>query len=67
MCRLRTKSAEYECKEYDMLLTEQSISGLNDNGMIDEILGEVATIEDIEHAISEHVLLWAHRVEVQRA
>ena len=34
--------------------------------MVDEILKEVATLEDIEDAISGCVLLWAHRLEVQR-
>ena len=34
--------------------------------MIDEILKEVATSEDIKDTIVKHVLLWAHRVEAQR-
>ena len=33
--------------------------------MIDKFLKEVTTLEDIENATSGHVLLWAHRVEVQ--
>ena len=35
--------------------------------MIDEILKDVATLQDIKDAMSECVLLWAHRLEVQRA
>ena len=50
-----------------MLLTEQFINGLNDNGMVGEILKKVATLEEIEDASSEHILVWACRVEVQKA
>ena len=32
---------------------------VQDNSMIDEFLKEVATLENIEDAMSEHVLLWA--------
>ena len=59
-------AAECHYKEYNRLLTEQFISGLNDDGMIDEILKDVAMLEDIENAMSEHVLLVMHRVEAQR-
>ena len=34
--------------------------------MIQEIPKEVAMLEDIEDATSEHVLLWVHRVEAQK-
>ena len=34
--------------------------------MIDEILRELVTLEDIEDAISECVLIWAHTAEAQR-
>ena len=57
---IQTKTAECE---YGRLLTEQFIVGLNDEGTIDEILREVATGEDIEDAMSEHMLIWAHKVE----
>ena len=53
-------------KEYDRLLTEQFISGFNNNGMINEIVRGVVTLEDIKGATSKHVLLW-DRVETQRA
>ena len=43
MGRLQTKAAECEFKEYDRLLTEQFIGWLNDEGMIDKIVREVAT------------------------
>ena len=38
MGKFRTKATECQYKEYDRLVTEQFISGINDNGMIDEIL-----------------------------
>ena len=46
-------------KEYDRLLTKQFLHGLDDEDMISEILSEVLTLEDIDNAVSERVLLWA--------
>ena len=48
MDRLKTKAAECQYKEYDRLLTDQVISGLNNEAMTDKILKEVATLEDSE-------------------
>ena len=48
-------------QEYDRLVTDQFISGLNDAWMISEILKEVTTLKDIVDATSEHVLLWCAR------
>ena len=48
MGTLWTKAVECEYKEYNRLLTEHSISRINDDGIIDENLREVATLEDIE-------------------
>ena len=56
-----------EYRGYERLLTEQFIGGLNDEGMTDEILRDVAMLGNIEEATSEHVLTWACRVEGQRA
>ena len=53
MCRLQTKVNEYECREYDRLLTEKFIGGLNDKGMADEILREVTILENIVELTSE--------------
>ena len=44
---------------------EQFICRPNDDGTINEVLKEVATIEDTEDTTSEHMLLWAHRAEAQ--
>ena len=64
MYRLWTMTAECEQKECDRLLTEQSINGLDYEGMISEILMKVSTLEVIEDAASESVLIWIQRVEV---
>ena len=45
-------------------LTGQFRQWLDDDN-ISEILREVSTLEDIEDANSESVLLWAQRVEAQ--
>ena len=67
MGRLQTKVAECEYREYDRLLIEQFIDRLNDEGMNNEILMEVTTLENIEEATSKYFLNWVHRVEMQRA
>ena len=46
-------------------LTEHFIGGFNHNTMTDDILREVTTLENIEEATGEHVLIWV-QVEVQR-
>ena len=62
--RLQTKAADCEYKEYCRLLTEQFIGALNDEGMTDEIVREVATLGNIEEATSECILAWVCRLEV---
>ena len=52
MGRLWTKAEECEYKEYDSLLTEWFRGGLYDEGMIDDILIEIAALEDIGDAVS---------------
>ena len=51
---------EYEHK------TGHFIHGLDDEGMISEILRKVSALEDINDATSERVLIWALQVEAQR-
>ena len=53
MCRLQTKVAECEYSEYDRCLTELCVGGLNDKGRTNEIIREVAMLENIEGATSE--------------
>ena len=67
MGRLRTKAAECQYKKYKRLQTQQFINRLNGNGMVNEILKEVATLEDTEDTTGQDVLLLVHRVEVQGA
>ena len=67
MGRLRTKAVHCQYKEYDRLLTEEFINGLNDDGMVDETLKEVATLEDTEDTIHVPVLLHVHRLEAYSA
>ena len=47
MVRLRTKAIDCQYREYDRLVTKHSIIELNNDGIVDEILKEVATLEDI--------------------
>ena len=61
-----TEVAECQYRKYDKLLFEQFTSGLNDDGMVNEILKEVAMLEDVEDGTSSWVLLWAYRVKGQR-
>ena len=56
-------ATDCEYKEYDRLLTEQFIGGLNDEGMISETLREVAALENIEDAMSVRLLILAQSVE----
>ena len=55
MGRLGAGTVECQFKGYNRLLTEQLFNGLNDDGMVDEILKEVAALEDNKDA-SELVL-----------
>ena len=57
MGRPRAKAAECQYKDYNSLLTDNFISRLNDDGMIDEILKEVAILEDNEDNTSECVVM----------
>ena len=65
------KSGWTDCKqrqqtdynEYDRRLNYAFIHGLDDEGMISEILRKVSVLEDIDDATSEWVLSLAKRVE----
>ena len=77
MCRFEGESAEEwmgrlcvvvaECgyREVDRQLKEQFIHGLNDKGMLDEIIKELTAKRKNDPTNSEDVLIWAKRVEVQ--
>ena len=57
MDRLRTKAADCDYSDYDRGLTEQFIDGLDNEGMISEILREVSAQEDIDDTTSKWVQL----------
>ena len=59
-----TNIAMNEYCESDRLLTEQFTGGLNDDDMSDETLRDITTLENIEEATGEQVLIWACRVGV---
>ena len=61
MGRLQTKVAKCKYREYERPLTGQCISGLNDEGMTDEMLRMVATLGHIEEATSKCILTLACR------
>ena len=79
LCRSENESAEEwmgwlwmaaaECgyKEVDRQLKEQFIHGLNDKIMLDEIIRELTSKTANVKTTSEDVLVWAKRVEAQRA
>ena len=60
-------AAECNYKEIDCQLKEQFIHGLNDKTMLDKVIRELTTKNINEQMTSEDVLIWAKRVEVQRA
>ena len=60
------KVAECKYRHPDRSLTKQFIGRLSDDGMINEILREVTSLENIEEALTEFMLHWACRVEAQR-
>ena len=55
-CKQRQQTVAYN--KYDRRPTEQFIHGLDDEGMISEILREVSMVEDSNNTTSEWVLLW---------
>ena len=67
MGRLCVVAAECNYRELDRQLKEQFIHGLNDKGMLDEIIRELTATNNDEQVISEGVLIWMKRIEVQRA
>ena len=54
-------------REDDWQLKEQFIHGLNDQTMLDEIIRELTAKNNNEQTTCKDVLVWAKRIEVQRA
>ena len=67
MGRLWLSTRESIYKELDRQLREQFIHSLNDTDMLAEIIRELREIQENTKIMSENVLCWTKRVEVQRA
>ena len=67
MGRLPVAVAECNYKEIDWQLKEQFIHQLNDKVMLDEVISELTAKSNDKQMTSEGVLVWAKRVEAQRA
>ena len=67
MGRLCVVAAECNYRELNRQLKEQFIHGLNEKGMLDEIIRELTATNNDEQVTSEGVLIWAKRIEMQRA
>ena len=67
MGRLRLATEEGNYKVIDRQLKEQFIHGLNDNDMLVEIIRGLSKAEKSTAVTSEQVLVWAKRVDAQRA
>ena len=67
MVRLHVVAAECNYQELDRQLKEEFIHGLSDKCMLDEIIRELTTTNNDEQVTSEGMLIWAKRIEAQRA
>ena len=67
MGRLRTAALECKYKEVDWQLKEQLIHGLNDDEILTDVMKELTKYEENVIMPSEMVLVWAKRIEAQRA
>ena len=67
MGRLSVAAVECNYQEVDRQIKEQFIHGLNDKGMLEEIIKELTATKNNYHITSAGVLAWAKRVEAQRA
>ena len=66
MGRLRILATECNYKDIDRQLKEQFIHGLNNSGMMVEIIRELSKGEN-KDMTSNQVLFWPKQVEAQRA
>ena len=67
MGRLHVAAVECGYKEVGRQLKEQFIHGLNNKGMLYEIIKELMVKSNDNQTTSEGMLVWAKRVEAQRA
>ena len=67
MGRIRVVAMECNYKELDRQLKDQFIHGFSDSDMLAEVIRELAKIDENILVTSEEVLVWAKRIEAQRA
>ena len=67
MGQFRTTAMECSYKEVDRQLKEQFIHGLGDSEMLMEIIQELTKCSENMMIPNEHLLIWAKRIEAQRA
>ena len=67
MGRLCVAAVECNYEEVNRQLKEQFIHGLNDKGMVEEIIKELTATKNNDHITSWGVLACTKRVEAQRA
>ena len=67
MGRLCIKVAKYKYKEIDRRLKEQFITDMNNEAITGKIIKESRDPKDTSDVSSEHILIWAKRVETQTA
>ena len=67
MGRLHVVAMECNYQEVDWQLKEQSIHGLNNKYMLEEIIKDLMATNNNDHITSGGMLAWAKMVEVQKA
>ena len=67
MGRFCINEVDCEYKECDRRLMEQFINGLDDEVILEEIIQELTALKDNSEVSSDEVLMWAKKVEAQRA
>ena len=66
MGRLYIKAAECNNKEHDRQLKEKFIKGTDNEKIKQEMIKELTAHRNMREIDIEHVLMWAHRFELQR-
>ena len=67
ICTIRAVTIECNYKELDKKLNDQFINGLNDSDMLAAIIRELSKTDENMQVTSKQVLVWAKRIEAQRA
>ena len=67
MGRLKVKATDCKYKDGGRNLKEQFINGTNDQAMTAEIMKELTIIKEHSKIITEQILSWVKRIEVQHS